>query len=92
MGATSQAALATTHVQPPTTDGDDVGKLNPALFALLHVRTLVLTCHGVNRHIGHAHIGKRIRLLIAGAQVRIIDEGGQLLRELTIEPDPLFRR
>lgn len=37
-----------------------------------------------------AHIGKSIRLLVADAQVRIIDEGGRLLREMTIEPDRLY--
>ena len=41
-------------------------------------------------HIGRAHQGERIRLLIAGAQVRIVRESGQLLRELTLDPDRVY--
>jgi len=37
-------------------------------------------------YIGRAHKGATIRLLIAGANVRIVREDGQLLRELTLDP------
>jgi transposase InsO family protein len=37
-------------------------------------------------YIGRAHKGATIRLLIAGATVRIVREDGQLLRELTLDP------
>jgi transposase InsO family protein len=40
------------------------------------------------RHIriGLAHKNRRVRLLVAGADVRVITEDGQLLRALTLEP------
>jgi transposase InsO family protein len=40
------------------------------------------------RHIsvGAAHRNKPVRLLVAGAQVRIVTEAGELLRALTIDP------
>jgi hypothetical protein len=37
-------------------------------------------------YVGRAHKGETIRLLIAGANVRIVREDGQLLRELTLDP------
>ncbi|MEK6226130.1 MAG: IS481 family transposase [Chloroflexota bacterium] len=37
-------------------------------------------------YVGRAHKGERIRLLIAGANVRIVRDDGQLLRELTLDP------
>lgn len=37
-------------------------------------------------YVGRAHKRERIRLLIAGAHVRIVREDGQLLRELTLDP------
>jgi len=37
-------------------------------------------------YIGRAHKGATIRLLIAGANVRIVRDNGQLLRELTLDP------
>jgi transposase InsO family protein len=37
-------------------------------------------------YIGRAHKGERIRLLVADAQVRVVREDGQLLRELTLDP------
>ena len=43
-----------------------------------------------HRSIGRAHAGERIRLLVAGAQVRIIREDGRLLRELTLDPDRVY--
>ena len=36
--------------------------------------------------VGRAHIGKRILLLVADLDVRIVDEDGELLRQLTIDP------
>jgi hypothetical protein len=36
--------------------------------------------------IGRAHKGQTIKLLIADLQIRIIDQQGQLLRELTLDP------
>lgn len=41
-------------------------------------------------YIGRAHKGKNIRLLVAGDHVRIVQENGQLLRELTLAPDRLY--
>jgi transposase InsO family protein len=41
-------------------------------------------------HVGRAHKGARIRLLIAGPHVRIVREDGQLLRELTLDADRLY--
>lgn len=41
-------------------------------------------------YIGRAHKGATIRLLVAGPRVRIIREDGQLLRELTLEPDRVY--
>jgi transposase InsO family protein len=53
---------------------------------------VTLRHQSVLRHIyvGRAHIGAAIRLLIAGAHVRIIREDGQLLRELTLDADRLY--
>jgi len=53
---------------------------------------VTLRYRSVLRHIyiGRAHQGERIRLLVADAQVRIIREDGQLLRELTLDPDRLY--
>jgi len=36
--------------------------------------------------IGRAHKGRAIKLLIADQQIRIIDQHGQLIRELTLDP------
>ncbi len=36
--------------------------------------------------VGRAHKGKRIRLLIAGEDIRVIDADGQLLRQLKLDP------
>lgn len=36
--------------------------------------------------IGRAHKGRTIKLLIADQQIRIIDQHGQLIRELTLDP------
>jgi len=40
------------------------------------------------RHIGvgHAHKGKRVILLVDGLDVRVLSEGGELLRHLTLDP------
>jgi transposase InsO family protein len=38
-------------------------------------------------YIGRAHCGAVIRLLVAGAHVRVIREDGRLLRELTLDAD-----
>jgi len=53
---------------------------------------VTLRYHSVLRHIyvGRAHQGERIRLLVADAHVRIIRENGQLLRELTLDPDRVY--
>jgi hypothetical protein len=37
---------------------------------------------GVGRH----YIGERITLLVAGAHIRVVDENGGLIRELTLDP------
>jgi hypothetical protein len=36
--------------------------------------------------VGRAHKNQRVRLLVADAQVHVIDEEGVLLRELTLDP------
>jgi len=41
-------------------------------------------------YIGRAHKGATIRLLIAGANVRIVRDDGVLLRELTLDPERLY--
>ncbi len=41
-------------------------------------------------HVGRAHKGAKIRLLVAGAHVRIVREDGELLRELTLDADRLY--
>jgi transposase InsO family protein len=53
---------------------------------------VTLRYESVLRHIyiGRAHKGEVIRLLVAGPQVRIIREDGQLLRELTIDPRRVY--
>ena len=38
-------------------------------------------------YIGRAHKGETIRLLIAEPNVRIVRDDGQLLRELTLDPN-----
>lgn len=44
------------------------------------------------RHIqvGRAYQGAKVRLLIAGMQLRVVREDGTLLRELTLDPDRLY--
>jgi len=37
--------------------------------------------------IGRAHKGRTVKLLIADQQIRVIDTNGQLLRELTLDPN-----
>jgi transposase InsO family protein len=53
---------------------------------------VTLRHQSVLRHIyvGRAHRGERIRLLVADAHVRIVREDGQLLRELTLDPDRIY--
>jgi transposase InsO family protein len=53
---------------------------------------LTLRYLSVLRHIyvGRVHRGQAVRLLIAGANVRIVREDGQLLRELTLDPERLY--
>jgi len=50
--------------------------------------TVTLRYHSRLRHIrvGAAHRNKPVHLLVAGAQVRIVTEEGELLRALTIDP------
>jgi transposase InsO family protein len=45
------------------------------------------------RHIavGRAHKNRRVRLLVADAQVHVIDEEGVLLRELTLDPTRVYQ-
>ncbi len=45
--------------------------------------------HGTRLHhigVGHAHIGKRVTLLVDGLDVRVISEDGELLRHLMLDP------
>jgi transposase InsO family protein len=41
--------------------------------------------------LGRAHKGRVIRLLIADRDVRVIDSNGELLRELTLDPDRVYQ-
>ncbi len=41
-------------------------------------------------HVGRAHKGAKIRLLIAGDRVRILRDDGTLLRELSLDADRLY--
>jgi transposase InsO family protein len=44
--------------------------------------------HGTRLHhigVGHAHIGKRVTLLVDGLDVRVISEDGEMLRHLTLD-------
>lgn len=36
--------------------------------------------------IGHAHKGKRVIMLVAGLDVRVLSSDGELLRRLTLDP------
>lgn len=36
--------------------------------------------------VGHAHKGKRVTMLVDGLDVRVVSEGGELLRHLTLDP------
>ena len=38
-------------------------------------------------YVGRPYRGERIRLLVAGAQVRIVRETGELIRELTLDAE-----
>jgi len=45
--------------------------------------------HGTRLHhiwVGHAHKGKRVTMLVDGLDVRVISDGGELLRRLTLDP------
>jgi hypothetical protein len=37
--------------------------------------------------LGRAHKGRRVRLLIADQNIRVIDSEGELIRELTLDPN-----
>jgi len=37
--------------------------------------------------VGHAHKGKRVIMLVHGLDVRVVSEDGELLRQLTLDPD-----
>ena len=55
--------------------------------------TVTLRYQSVLRHInlGRAHKAAKVRLLVAGAHVRIVrEEDGQLLRDLTLDADGLY--
>lgn len=41
--------------------------------------------------LARANEGRTIRLLIAGRNIRIIDQDGQLLRELTLDPTRCYQ-
>ena len=51
--------------------------------------TVTLRYLGRLRHIavGRAYKHRRVRLLVAGADVRVVDAEGVLLRQLTLDPD-----
>lgn len=53
---------------------------------------MTLRYRSVLRHIyiGRAHRAETIQLLIAGAEVRIIREDGQLIRELALDADRVY--
>jgi hypothetical protein len=41
--------------------------------------------------VGARHAGTRVLLLVAGLDVRIVSEDGELLRELTIDPSRVYQ-
>ena len=41
--------------------------------------------------IGHHHRGKHVRLYIVDDQIRVVDEGGQFLGDITINPDKNYQ-
>jgi hypothetical protein len=41
---------------------------------------------------GRVHRGKRIIVLVAGLNVRVLTEGGELLRDLTLDPRRDYQR
>jgi len=51
--------------------------------------SVILRYLGRLRHIrvGLAHKNRKVRLLVAGADVRVITEDGQLLRAITLDPE-----
>lgn len=42
--------------------------------------------------IGRAHRGRRVLLLIADKDVRVVSEAGELIRQLTIDPTRDYQR
>jgi hypothetical protein len=36
--------------------------------------------------VGHTHKGKRVIMLVAGLDIRVVSEDGELLRHLTLDP------
>lgn len=41
--------------------------------------------------LGRAHKGRQIKLLVADREIRVIDAGGQLIRELTLDPSRSYQ-
>jgi hypothetical protein len=41
--------------------------------------------------LGRAHKGRQVKLLIADQSIRVIDLEGQLIRELTLDPDRIYQ-
>jgi hypothetical protein len=41
--------------------------------------------------LGRAHKGREVKLLIADQQIRVIDLNGELIRELTLDPNRIYQ-
>jgi hypothetical protein len=49
---------------------------------------LTIRCAGRLHHIGigRRHAGKTVAMLVAGRDIRVLDDTGQLIRQLTLDP------
>ena len=54
--------------------------------AYQYFRAAVDPAAQANIAVGRAHMNQRVRLLIADAEVHVIDDNGVLLRQLTLDP------
>ena len=41
--------------------------------------------------VGRAHAWTRVLMLVAGLEIRIVNEDGELLRSLTLDPDRIYQ-
>jgi hypothetical protein len=41
--------------------------------------------------VGRAHAGTRVVMLVAGLEVRIVTENGELIRQVTLDPTRIYQ-